>query len=398
MGRALLPAVAAGLLLALAGCAGAAPAPSPSAGSATPASQTPTPTSTQTPTPTPTPTVADPIAGLTLEQKVGQLFMVGTSVAGANPTTLAAVSDDHVGGVFLSGRSSAGVEATAQLVATFTAASASAGAPAPLWVATDQEGGDVQVLTGPGFDAIPSALEQGQQDTGALSAAAAQWGAQLSQAGVNLNLAPVADIVTNPQTAGDNPPIGQLDREYGYDESAVSAKAGAFAQGMREGGVTPTFKHFPGLGHVGGNTDFSAGVTDDFVTADGPDVDEYRGLVAGGPALVMMSTAIYNQIDPSAPAAFSPAVVGVLRQQIGFDGVITTDDLSSATQVSAWSPSDRATLAIDAGVDLVLVSNDPAVFPEMYQAVLSRAQGDPTFAAKVDTSARRVLEAKASLT
>jgi beta-N-acetylhexosaminidase len=329
---------------------------------------------------------------------VGQLFMVGTSVGGANPATLAAVSDDHVGGIFLSGRSTAGVDATAQLVSTFTAASAAAGAPAPLWVATDQEGGEVQVLTGPGFDAIPSALEQGQEDAGALRADAARWGAQLSQAGVNLNLAPVADIVTNPQTAEGNPPIGELDREYGYDESTVAAKAGAFAQGMREAGVTPTFKHFPGLGHVGGNTDFSAGVTDELVTADGPDVGEYRGLISGGPAVVMMSTAIYNQIDPSAPAAFSAAVVGVLRNQVGFDGVITTDDLSSATQVSGWSPADRATLAIDAGVDLVLVSNDPSVFPEMYQAVLSRAQSDPTFAAKVDASARRVLEAKAPLT
>ncbi|MGQ3505015.1 glycoside hydrolase family 3 N-terminal domain-containing protein, partial [Enterococcus faecalis] len=86
-----------------------------------------------------------------------------------------------------------------------------------LWVSTDQEGGDVQVLSGPGFDGIPSALDQGQQDAATLRANAATWGRQLAEAGVNMNLAPVADVVTSPETAGSNPPIGQLNREYGYD-------------------------------------------------------------------------------------------------------------------------------------------------------------------------------------
>ncbi|MHA4801757.1 glycoside hydrolase family 3 N-terminal domain-containing protein, partial [Enterococcus faecium] len=87
-----------------------------------------------------------------------------------------------------------------------------------------------------------------------------------------------------------NPPIGQLNREYGYDAATVAAQAGAFAQGMRDGGVLPTFKHFPGLGHVGENTDTSSGVTDDFVTADGPDVGVYSTVLKKGPAVAMLST------------------------------------------------------------------------------------------------------------
>lgn len=357
----------------------------------------PTPTAsatTQTPTPTPTPT-PDPLAGLSLEDKVGQMFMVGTSVNGADATTVAAVRDDHIGGVFLHGRSDAGIQATADLVRGFTSL-VPAGGP-ELWVSTDQEGGDVQVLSGPGFDGIPSALTQAQQSDGDLRGSAATWGAQLAQAGVNMNLAPVADVVTSPDTARSNPPIGQLNREYGYDAATVAAKAGAFAQGMRDGGVLPTFKHFPGLGHVGENTDTSSGVTDDFVTADGPDVGVYTTVLPQGPAVAMLSTAIYAKIDPNAPAAFSPTVVGVLRGRAGFDGVITTDDLSAAQQVQAWSPADRATLAVDAGVDLLLVSADPSVYPEMRQAVLAKAQADPAFAAKVDASARRVLAAKAAM-
>ena len=356
----------------------------------------PAPTASPSPSPTPTPTATpDPLAGMSLPDKVGQMFMVGTSVEGANPTTLAAVRDDHVGGIFLHGRSDAGTPATADLIGQFTS---TVGVAAPqLWVATDQEGGTVQVLKGPGFDRIPSAVEQAAQTDAALRSSAAAWSTQLAQSGVNMNLAPVADIVTSPEFAASNPPIGALAREYGYDETTVATKVGAFAAGMRDGGVMPTLKHFPGLGHVDENTDTRTGVTDDTVTADGADVGVYASVLPHGDAIVMMSTAIYARIDPSAPAAFSPAVVDVLRDRVGFDGVITVDDLSAARQVQPWSPADRATLAVDAGVDLLLVSADPSVYPDMHQAVLSRAESDPAFAAKVDAAARRIVEQKASM-
>ena len=356
----------------------------------------PAPTASPSPSPTPTPTATpDPLAGMSLQDKVGQMFMVGTSVEGANPTTLAAVRDDHVGGIFLHGRSDAGTQATADLIGQFTS---TVGAAAPqLWVATDQEGGTVQVLKGPGFDRIPSAVEQSAQTDAALRSSAATWSTQLARSGVNMNLAPVADIVTSPEFAASNPPIGALAREYGYDETTVATKVGAFAAGMRDGGVMPTLKHFPGLGHVDENTDTRTGVTDDTVTADGADVGVYASVLPQGDAIVMMSTAIYARIDPSAPAAFSPAVVDVLRDRVGFDGVITVDDLSAARQVQPWSPADRATLAVDAGVDLLLVSADPSVYPDMHQAVLSRAESDPAFAAKVDAAARRIVEQKASM-
>lgn len=356
----------------------------------------PAPTASPSPSPTPTPTATpDPLAGMSLQDKVGQMFMVGTSVEGANPTTLAAVRDDHVGGIFLHGRSEAGTQATSDLIGQFTS---TVGAAAPqLWVATDQEGGTVQVLKGPGFDRIPSAVEQAAQTDAALRSSAATWSTQLAQSGVNMNLAPVADIVTSPEFAASNPPIGALAREYGYDETTVATKVGAFAAGMRDGGVMPTLKHFPGLGHVDENTDTRTGVTDATVTADGADVGVYASVLPQGDAIVMMSTAIYARIDPSAPAAFSPAVVDVLRDRVGFDGVITVDDLSAARQVQPWSPADRATLAVDAGVDLLLVSADPSVYPEMHQAVLSRAESDPAFAAKVDAAVRRILAQKAAM-
>ncbi|MDR6200132.1 beta-N-acetylhexosaminidase [Microbacterium sp. SORGH_AS428] len=359
--------------------------------SATQAAPTAAP-STPSPTPTPTPT-PDPIDALTLEQRVGQLFMLGTPADVPDPTALAAMADPGVGGLFLRGRSSAGAAATASLVAQFTAVERVTGPRT--WVATDQEGGDVQVLSGEGFEPMPTALTSAQRDDATLGADAERWGAQLRAAGIDMNLAPVADILTSADTARLNQPIGVYNRHYGYDEATVADKAGVFAQGMREAGVLPTIKHFPGLGRVTGNTDYAADVVDTVVGADSPDVDVYRTLLAEGPAAVMMATAVYQRIDPSMPAAFSePVVTGLLRDELGFDGVVMTDDISATAQVERWAPADRAVLAVDAGVDLLLLSADTSVFPQMYQAVLQRAKTDPAFAEKVDAAAARILELK----
>lgn len=358
------------------------------AAEARPTASTPsTPAATRTPTPTP----VDPIAHLSLEQRVGQLFIVGTPVEWIDPITRSALADLCVGGGFLHGRSHAGVESTAALVAELTADAG--GDP---WIAADQEGGHVQALAGDGFDDIPTAIDQAARGAEALHTDAARWGAQLRLAGVTMNLAPVADIVTSADDAWLNAPIGAIDRAYGYDRATVALLAGAFADGMRDAGVVPVFKHFPGLGRTEENTDYSAWVVDDTVGADSPDVAVYHDLLRGGPAAVMMSLAVYDRIDPATPAAFSSVVVGdVLRGQVGFDGVVMTDDLSATAQMSSWTPADRGILAIEAGVDVLLVSADPGVFPEMYAGVLARAQADQAFAAKVDAAARRILILKA---
>lgn len=372
-------ALAAVCVAALTGCAAGQP-PDPPAASTPPPTQAPAP---------------DPIADWTLEQRVGQLFLVGTPVEAADPVTLAAVADAGVAGVFLHGRSSAGAAATAALAAQFTSA-ATPGSP-PLWVAVDQEGGDVQTLSGAGFEDMPTALTSTGRTPAQLQADARRWAEQLRSAGVTMNLAPVVDIVTGPETEDLNLPIGVYHRHYGYDQDAVTAYAGAFAAGMRAGGILPTLKHFPGLGRVTGNTDYAADVVDTTIDAAAPDVAVYRALLAQGPAVVMVATAVYDRIDPTAPAAFSaPVVTDLLRGQVGFEGVVMTDDLSAPAQVERWPPEDRAVLALEAGVDLLLVSADPSVFPQMHAAVLERARADPVFAQRVDQSVRRILTLKST--
>lgn len=371
---------------------GAAPSATPSGGPAPSVSPSPSEATSSPSSP------SDPLAGWTLEQKVGQLLIVGVDVAGAGEDPRATVEQHHVGNVFLHGRSEAGLEATAELVARYTGlVSAETTRGEPMLVATDQEGGLVQVLRGPGFSEIPRATEQAGWDEAELRRQAEAWGAELAEAGINLNLAPVMDLVPQ-ETADLNAPIGAFDRNYGYTAESVVRSANAFSAGQRAAGVETVIKHFPGLGRVTQNTDTASGVADDDVAADSPDVAVFAEGIAAGARFVMMSTAVYERIDPSTPAAFSRVVVeDLLRGRLGFDGVVITDDLSAADQIESWSPGERAVRAVEAGVDMVLASADPSVVPEMADALVERARQDPDFAAKVDAAVVRVLEAKSTL-
>ena len=144
------------------------------------------------------------------------------------------------------------------------------------FVAANQEGGLIQGLSGPGFDTIPSALDQGAMTPGALQRKAARWGRELVDAGVNLDLAPVADVVP-PGTDAQNAPIGQLDRGYGHDPATVASHVTAFIAGMADAGVATSAKHYPGLGRVAGNTDFTGDVVDDMTTRHDPYLDPSLG-------------------------------------------------------------------------------------------------------------------------
>lgn len=375
--------------------------PSPAPNSASPGEPTisATPTTPPTPTarPTPEPTPGEPdlslVDGWTLEEKVGQILMVGLPVAGPFQPTFDMLRDGKIGGVFLHGRTKAGRQPVKNLVDA--AVDAAAREREPLFVATDQEGGAVQVLRGPGFSDIPSALDQATLAAADLRKRSEVWGDELAAAGVNLNLAPVLDLV--PQAAAtSNAPIGFFGRNYGYTAESVITHGNAFAQGQRDAGVQTSIKHFPGLGRVAGNTDDTAGVTDTVTGPDAPSVAVFDAGIEAGTGLVMMSSAIYSRIDPDAPAVFSPTVVGMVREH-GFDGVIISDDLSAAVQVAAVPPGQRAVRAVDAGVDLVLASARPSVAPAMVDALIKAARDDPDFAAKVDAAAARVVAAKANL-
>jgi beta-N-acetylhexosaminidase len=346
---------------------------------------------------TPAATCADTVyAGMTQAQRVGQLFMGGVAATRPNTTDLRTLRTYHVGSVMLTGRSTAGTTATRKVVDGVRAqADTVGGHRVGLLVSTDQEGGQVQVLSGPGFSVIPNALTQGTWSTATLRSRAETWAKQLKAAGLDLNLAPVADVV--PASLGTrNAPIGHFYREYGHTPAVVTSHTGAFAAGFRTAGVMTTFKHFPGLGQVIGNTDTTANVVDSVTTATSSSLQPFQSGIKAGAPFVMISSAKYTKIDSKHLAAFSPTVINtLLRGKFGFKGVVISDDLGQAVALRAYTPAQRAVQFIGAGGDMVLTVKASTV-PAMAQGVQSQMAKDASFRTKVAASVHRILTAKAA--
>jgi beta-N-acetylhexosaminidase len=202
------------------------------------------------------------------------------------------------------------------------------------------------------------------------------------------------DVVPS-ATAADNAPIGALDREFGATASGNGEHGAAFIEGMAGAGVATVAKHFPGLGLVAGNTDFTADVVDNVTTADSAGLNSFRAAISAGVPMVMVALATYTKIDPDRLAVFSPTIMRLLRGKLGFGGVIVSDDLGDATAVQGIAAGARATGFLDAGGDLI-TSQSLGPAEQMAAAVLTRASADSAFRATVNAAARQVLTAKQS--
>lgn len=329
------------------------------------------------------------VEAMSIEERVGQLVMAPL-YAGTDPSALYdLIANQHVGSVLIIGNwwsGTAGVRQATDVLQSY--------APADnrLLMTTDQEGGLVQHLQGPGFDTMPTAVDQGAMSTDVLRQSAAVWGSQLNQAGINVDLAPVVGTVTVDR--GSNAPIGALYRDFGLDAQGNANHAIAFIEGMRDAGVRSAIKHYPGLGAVTGNTDFTAdGIVDATTTLDGEEIAAFNAAIDADPGMVMMSLATYQQIDPNNPAAFSSTLIdGYLRGTVGYDGVITSDSLSAAA-LGGFDPREIGVRFVDAGADLACIGAADYVQP-ILDGLNERAASDQAFAEKVTRSAIRVMTLK----
>ena len=375
------------------GIAVASPTLAPSiAPSSEPPASVPPPTVAPT-TPPVAACASTTLASLTEAQRVGQLFNVGLDHDQVSAAARDAIVANHFGSVWYRAKTSIGVSGVRAVAdAAQALATKAATGRVRFFVAANQEGGLVQALNGPGFDVIPSAVDQGKLQPSDLEARAAVWGQQLRAAGINLDFAPVADVVPK-GTEAQNAPIGELRREFGSEPLAVAPHVVAFIHGMREAGVATTAKHFPGLGRVEGNTDFTGGVVDTVTTRDDPYLKPFARAVAVHAPFVMISLATYDQIDPDHLAAFSTTVIdGVLRRDLGYRGVVMSDSLT-AHATADITPGQRAIDFLLAGGDMIVLGPIDIAVP-MAQAVRARAASDPAFKARVDQSALRILQAK----
>ena len=392
------------LALALAGCSGDPAGSGTSPSLSTPAPSSPTATSATSSAPPTTPSaaptqdaaaacVSSTVEAMTPQQRLGQLFMVGFDTNASLGRLDDLVRDSHVGNVIYLGGWDGADKVTRTSEHLQGLVSGTSTGDAGLLIAADQEGGEVHQLRGEGFTRPPSAKEQATMSSAALTRAATGWARELKAAGVNVNLAPVTDTV--PADIGRaNEPIGRYGRQYGSDPETVERASAAFLKGMLAGGVEGTVKHFPGLGRIRNNTDFSStGITDDVTDADDPFLEPFTAGVKAGAGLVMVGSARYSKLDPKVPAMFSaPIVTDLLRGDLGYDGVVISDDVN-AQAVRGTPAPQRAVRFIDAGGDIVLTGKASAA-PAMIAAVKAKAAGDDGFAAKVDASVRRVVTLK----
>ncbi|HEY0493984.1 MAG TPA: glycoside hydrolase family 3 N-terminal domain-containing protein [Candidatus Dormibacteraeota bacterium] len=330
---------------------------------------------------------------MTEDQRIGQLFSLGLGGDRLGATEINMIRADHIGSFWFVDRSYAGVNGIRAVANAVQAlASGPSTANVRFFIAANQEGGVIQAMQGPGFNAMPSALTQGSWASSVLQNNALIWGQQLRSAGINMNFAPVMDVVP-PGTDSQNQPIGALQREYGHDPSTAGSHGAAFLAGMRQAGVAVTLKHFPGLGRVAGNTDYTA-ATDYATTASDPYLQSFRQGIGAHADFVMVALAKYTRIDPNRLAAFSPIVMTqMLRGSLGFQGVIVSDDLGDTVAVAGIPPATRAIDFLVAGGDMI-VSKTATPADAMVQAIRARVAGDPAFRQRVDNAALRVLQAK----
>ena len=393
----------AGLLLVVfvltAGCAARPAQPTDTPAAETTPAAAPSPTPTPEPTPTPDP-IAEAVAAMTTEQKVSQLLVAGIEGTQLGQDAVQAVQDYQVGGVILFGRN---VESAWQLAELTNGLKDLNGDYTPLFLCVDQEGGRVDRMP-PEVERTPSAWSVGQTlDTEGVGAA---YGALLAEEcaafGFNMDFAPSLDIWSNP----DNTVIG--DRAFGNDWEWTAFFGMSAVESMEEqGGVIPVVKHFPGHGDTSVDSHVALPVVDksleelwqsELVPFNMTlNQEDYFGAQAGPSApAVMVAHILLSQVDPDYPASLSHRVVtGLLREEMGFDGVVCTDDLTMGAVSNTYGMGEAAVLAVEAGCDLLLVCHGADNLTAARDALLEAADSGRLSPERLDESVKRILSLKA---
>ncbi|WP_301149491.1 glycoside hydrolase family 3 N-terminal domain-containing protein [Mycobacterium simiae] len=331
------------------------------------------------------PVCGDPTAKLSNRDKLAQLLMVGVKNA---DDARAVVNGYHVGGIFIGSWTDLGI-----FSGPLADIAGNAG-PLPLAVSVDEEGGRVSRLKSL-IGTAPSPKELARtQTTDQVRTQAAERGKKMHDLGITVDFAPVVDVTDEP----DDSVIG--DRSFGDNPKTVTEYAGAYAQGLRDAGVLPVLKHFPGHGHGSGDSHKGGVVTPPLPELINDDLVPYRTLVTNAPVAVMIGhLQVPGLTTNDEPASLSPAAVKLLREGTGyggppFNGPVFSDDLSSMAAISdRYGVAEAVLRTLQAGTDIALwVTTDevPAVLDRLEKAL---AAGELALPA-VDQSLLRVATMK----
>jgi beta-N-acetylhexosaminidase len=332
-----------------------------------------------------------------LEVKIGQMVMVGFTGQRLSQQSqiLAEIKEKHLGGVVLFRHNIASPVQIKMLTSTLQKA-----AEIPLLIATDQEGGRVSRLPNSfGVEMNFSEFYLGSKNNLEMTHTQAKSTAQiLAQSGINLNLAPVVDLNLNPY----NPIIARYERSYSADPTVVVKHAGATIEAHRQHQVLCTLKHFPGHGSAAGDT--HAGFVDVTDTWNEIELQPFAELVRQGACDAVMTAHIFNaKLDNQRPATLSEKIVnGILRQQIGFDGVVMSDDMHMRAIAGRYSVEEAVRMAIEAGIDILAISNNIPSTKKLSAsraiAIIQRLVEEGTISRqRIDDSYRRIMRLKQKL-
>ncbi len=321
-----------------------------------------------------------------LAQKIGQLLMVGFDGTTPSKEVARAISKYHVGGVILFSRNIKNPLQLAKLTQSLQALSKDG----PLLMGIDQEGGRVSRLPSP-FTQFPPARVYGQLNDIPLTYSAAEAMAhELTAVGINLNFAPVLDVDTNP----DNPVIGN--RAFGQSPLLVAEHGLAMMSGLQDNKIIACGKHFPGHGdtHLDSHKTLPK-VTHPLSRLTDIELKPFIHLAQNRLSSIMTAHVVYKSLDPKRPATLSNKIVtGLLREAIGFTGVIISDDLEMKGITDNGTVAESAVLAIAAGCDLLLVCHTYDQQIAVLEALIHAVEQGDISEARIGQSVHRILALK----
>lgn len=326
---------------------------------------------------------------MTLEEKVGQLILAGVEGTTLDANAKKMIAGDHIGGVILYSNNIKNLKGLVSLVNAIK--SANVPNPAPIFVSADQEGGRVNRLPAE-YAKFPANGVVGQTgDADAAGAMGSLIGRAMLSSGFNMDFAPVLDVNSNP----DNPVIG--DRSFGATASLVEKLGIAELKGIRGEGVIPVVKHFPGHGDTSVDSHHDLPVINKTIDQlEKLELVPFQAAVQENAEAVMVAHILFPKIDPDKPGSLSEKIIGdLLRDKLGYDGVVITDDLGMGAIVKHYTLPEAAVDAVRAGADILLVGHGYDNEHTAYEAVLSAVKNGKLTEERIDESVYRILKLKA---
>lgn len=316
----------------------------------------------------------DSISQPSLEHKIGQLLIVGFKGYTPSKLIIEAIEKYQIGGVILFDKSLSdktpsgaygqrNIKSPKQcttLIDSLQLIAQKAGMP-KLFISIDQEGGLVNRLKSEyGFPKSVSAAYQGKlDDLNKSREYATQTASTLKDIGINIDFAPCTDIAVNPQ----NPIIAGKERAFSADAEKVTQFNRVWVEELNRGGIISSLKHFPG--HGSSVSDSHLGLTDITKTWSDRELEPYRTLISEGYNDIVMIGHLFNSnLDENYPASLSKSTLDILRKEMGYTGVIATDDMNMGAIVNNYSLQNALKLALNAGVDMIVMGNNAAIFEE----------------------------------